>query len=231
MSESDDLQELDGVGPAREEDLEEAGYESFQDLAEADHEELGEEIKNLYEDTALEIIVQAQNLTEMDAASVEEDPDVEEDDEPDDSDMPDPEPIEEGEPQPRSTEEDAEPDSESEEPEPDAESEEPPYDVIIEFDSVEEYDTLYHTLLEHRSQLLRENRAGADEVDAIIDQLREEDGEGSVTAEMTESDLNDLHNAIVQQRISYQGDNLIREMEAANSVEESVNESRQQHLF
>jgi len=75
---SDNFQEIDGVGPSREEDLTDAGYESYSDLGEADAATLEEDIPRLSGDTALEIIVQAQNLAGLDEAEPEANPEVEE---------------------------------------------------------------------------------------------------------------------------------------------------------
>jgi len=55
-----DFKKLDGVGPSRYEQLDER-FGSFGALADADYEELAEEIDRLSEDKALDIIVQAQN--------------------------------------------------------------------------------------------------------------------------------------------------------------------------
>jgi len=56
-----ELEDLDGVGPTRAERLSEAGYGDMEALAAADHEELAEEA-DVPEDTALEFVVQAQNV-------------------------------------------------------------------------------------------------------------------------------------------------------------------------
>lgn len=73
---ADKFREIDGVGSARNEKLQEAGYESYSDLAEANASELSQEISRLSEDKALEIIVQAQNLNNLQNAETENNPTV-----------------------------------------------------------------------------------------------------------------------------------------------------------
>lgn len=69
-----ELNDIDGLGPARSESLEDAGYESLEDLAEADSQSVADEA-NVPEDTALSFIVQAQNRVEGDVEDAEVDAD------------------------------------------------------------------------------------------------------------------------------------------------------------
>jgi len=59
-----ELTDLDGVASGRAENLQEAGYESVEDVAAADAEVMGEVVNYLPEDTALSLIVQAQDMIE-----------------------------------------------------------------------------------------------------------------------------------------------------------------------
>jgi len=59
-----ELTDLDGVASGRTENLQEAGYESVEDVAAADAEVMGEVVNYLPQDTALSLIVQAQDMIE-----------------------------------------------------------------------------------------------------------------------------------------------------------------------
>jgi len=235
---TDDLQELDGVGPAREEKLNDEGYETYAELGEADHEELAESINRLSEDAALDLVVQAQNMADLEEAEVEEsddegEPEVEEEAEESD-DEEEPEPPQEAD---FTEEEDADADeadsaseNEEDEPEPEVEAE-ATFTVTLDFDGVHEYDTFYHTLLEERCNLRRTNRAGVESYEKMLESLRGTSADGSFTVELSEDELNDLHNAVLEQRISYQGENLIDYMDALRVVENNVNAVREEFLF
>ena len=57
-----ELTDLNGVAEGRAENLTEAGYESVEDLVDADAATVAESVNYLPEDTALELIVQAGNI-------------------------------------------------------------------------------------------------------------------------------------------------------------------------
>jgi len=218
---TDDLQEIDGVGPSREDDLNEAGYETYSDLAEADHEELAEEINRLSEDKALSLVVQGQNLADLEEA------DVEESEAEDGSDEEEAEAEAEADEEP---EPDADADADADDDEP-AEESETDYEVLLDFEGTHEYDTFYHTLIEERCALRRTNRTGVDTYDNLLASMRAIDVDGEFTVEMTADELNDLHNAVMEQRYSYQGENLIDYMDALRAVETDLNEIRRDLLF
>lgn len=211
---TDDLQAIDGVGPAREENLVEAGYETYADLAEADHEQLADVIDRMSEDTALELVVQAQNLADLKEAEVVEGVEVEEEASADD--------------EAADTDVSVEPDEAEEEPTPVAEQ---VFDVEIELDGRQEYDTLYHTLLDERCTHIRTNRTNVDVYEALLDEVRNIDAGDTLRVQLTGDDLNDLHNAVLQKRLSYQGDNLIDYMNALKGIEAKVNANREEFLF
>lgn len=239
---TDDLQELDGVGPAREEKLNDEGYETYAELGEADHEELADTVNRLSEDAALDLVVQAQNMADLEEAeissgdglgdddaeadSASENDDEEEEVEPEEAleELPDDEELEE-----ELNELEAEAEEESE-PEPEVEGE-ATFTVELQFGNAHEYDTFYHTLVEERCDLRRTNRAGVESYEKMLESMRETSAKGSFTAELTEDELNDLHNAVLEQRIDYQGENLIDYMDALRVVENNVNAVREEFLF
>ena len=220
---SDNLQNLDGVGPAREERLNDEGFETYTDLGEADPEALSASIQRLPEDTALELVVQAQNMADLEEADVET-TDVGEaaDDGVSESEF---DLAEETDEDP------AEMEPETDEVEEAVDETDPTVTVSFSFDSEYEYDTFYQTLLEERCRLNRTNRAGADLYEKMLDQMRSSTVDEEFSVEMEEGELNDMHNAILQQRISYQGENLIDYMDALVQVEAKVNTIREEELF
>lgn len=224
---TDDLQKLDGVGSAREEDLNELGYEAFSDLAEADHEQLAEDVPRLSEDKALDLVVQAQNEADLEEASVEEDASGDETSD---------EEAEESESEAEvETEEDEESGPSASEDEAEAESEEDdslPETVpfTLEFGGPNEYDTFFATVYEFRNELVRMNR-NPEVVEEILAATRDAGADSSIEVDLKPEDLNELHNAVRSKAVDYQGDNLIDQMEALDRVETSINAVREEHLF
>jgi predicted RecB family nuclease len=215
---TDDLQEIDGIGPSREETLNEAGYETYTALAEVDGDTLAEDVNRLSEDKALDIVVQAQNLEDLEEAVVEEAGS-------------EPKEIDDEAVEEELEELEAEIEEETG-PEDETETEgETTFEVEITFDSSHEYDTFYHTLLEERCNLRRTNRAGVESYEKMLESMRATSAEGSFSVELTEDELNDLHNAVMEQRVSYQGENLIDYMDALRVVENNVNAVREEFLF
>lgn len=235
---STDLTELDGVAEGRAENLTEAGYESVEDLVDADAGEISEEVSYLPEDTALELIVQAQNIVAEEDAEVEEsqpsiteevEEAVEEETSDDEESEPDPiteEDVAEGEGVPLSEEEREEQESENE-PEPEDEE----FDFSIAFETGLEYDTFFDAVMGQRSKMLRSNRSGVEAFDHALEQMRDGGMDEPVELTMTEQELNDLHNSVRQTTIEYKGDNLIDHMDALNSVLADINEVRDEYLF
>lgn len=238
-----DLTELNGVGPARSESLEEAGYADFETLADADPEALAENAE-ITEDKALDFIVQSQNIVAEEDAEVEESQPVTEevaeaveeetssagleaDSEEPDSASENPEPEDsitvdrnEGEDE---TEAEAEPEPEDEGP-----------DVIefeLTFDEALEYDTFFDAVMSQRATMLRTNRDGADAFDHALDQMRGKQVGDTVELSMTESQLNGLHNSVREMTVEYKGDNLIDHMDALKQVLSRINDVRSEHLF
>lgn len=229
---TDDFQTIDGVGPAREEDLYDEGYETFADLAEADNTELADAIDRLSEDRALEIVVQAQSLTDLEEAEVEENPDVDESTEEESAET---ESTDETITESQSFGEGGE---DSEEEAEDTSSDDGPtaeqvedYTVVLTIESDEEYDALYDCLLSYRQNLIGTNQMGAERVTTYIAKLRDSVVGDNLELIMTEDEINEFHNQLLQQRIDYQGRNLRDQLTAAKSLEVRFNDERERHLF
>lgn len=221
-----DLTELDGVGPTRSERLEEEGYQEVTDVASADHEDLAEDI-DVPEDTALEFVVQAQNLIQVPET-------IEEEDEPENTEF-DLEPkdvsdevdeTEDEEEEVVEAEEDSLSDEEIEEVVEEEIEEE--YSVTLSFNERLEYDTFHDAVMSRWQDVYTSRQGAADALRKCLDGL---DSHDSVSYELTESELNELHSAVSQQTTRYQGDNLIDQMDALNRVQEELDEQRREHLF
>jgi len=230
ISMSDNFQEIDGVGPAREEHLEEAGYDSYAGLAGLKPNTLEEDIPRLSEDKALEIIVQSQNLADLKESEPESNSEVNENEESEtmvkDNDSDSSETVSVR----QSYERDREASNSTEE---EAETADSPqrYTVMLEVQDYAEYDALYDALLQHRQTLIGTNRAGVERASDQIEELRNCFVGDVLTFELTDEELNRFHNAVRQQRLDYQGRNLREQLGALRRVENRVNTIREEHLF
>jgi hypothetical protein len=217
---TDDFSELDNVGPARSEYLEEAGYESFEDLADTEPDDVAEDI-DVPNDTALGLIVQAQNIVEEREAEVEEsEPDVTEEDLE--------EMVEEMEEMEEEVVDEEVYDEEVEDVEEEPKGEET-FEVELSLDKYS-HEALFHAAMQQKVTLERTNRKGEAPFDHILDTLRNND-DGEVLLLFEEDELNNVHNAVRKKRIDYKGDNLIQHMEAMEDVLASINDVRERHLF
>jgi hypothetical protein len=246
-----DVTDLDGVASGRAENLAEAGYESVEDVANGDPEIMAEVVNYLPEDTALSLVVQAQDMldeSEDEPAESEEtmldgDASITEEiseaaEETSDSLEKEEEALDE---ELDELEEEMAKDKPSEEPEP-AEwveataetSEEPePEQIVFELkiETPMQYDTLYDCVMDQRATLIRTNRDGVDEFSEVLDIVREATYGETVELSMDEATLNDLHNAVRKKSVTYKGDNLIEHMDAVNKILAQVNSARDEHLF
>ena len=213
-----DLDNIDGVGPAMEERLEENGYEDVEALAEADEDELSE-VKQVTSDKALDFIVQAQNLIE--------DSDEEEGEEELGGDEFDLTPSELSDEQEEEQSDEEEVVEESEEDKPQQE-EISVYPIQLTFDSMLEYDVFHAALMRRHERVYTGNQPAADALQKCLDGL---DNFEKAEYELDEQELNELHSAVLQQRTNYQGDNLIDHMDALKKIETQVNEQRNEYLF
>ena len=219
-----DLDNIDGVGPAMEERLEENGYEDVEALAEADEDELSE-VKQVTSDKALDFIVQAQNLIE--------DADEEEAEEElggDEFDLT-PSELSDEQEEEQSDEEEVVEESEEEEEEPEIapqQEEISVYSIQLTFDTMLEYDVFHAALMRRHERVYTGNQPAADALQKCLDGL---DNFEKAEYELDEQELNELHSAVLQQRTNYQGDNLIDHMDALKKIETQVNEQRNEYLF
>lgn len=222
-----ELTDIKGIGPARSESMQEAGYGSVKSVAEVDdHEDFAEAI-DVPADTALEFIVQAENMVEEAAAEVESSEpgtiseQIDEATEEQDSD-------EEDESQ------EVEVAEEEEEPAIAAKEDEGPPDEIdfsIEFETDLEFDVFFDATMEEKMSIIRANRTGVEEYEHVLEQMRYGSPEQAVDFTLTPSELNNLHNTVRQKSIDYKGKNLIDHMDAMKRILTRIDEVRSEHLF
>lgn len=248
-----ELTELNGVAEGRAENLTEAGYGSVEDLVGADHEAIADQVNYLPEDTALELVVQAENLVEEEQAEVVEDEPatiteeveeaVDEVEESEDEQSSDDEPVSDtesedsGEPDSASENEDEleeevdELEEEVEEESPDEDDGPRTIDFQISFQSGLEYDTFFDAVMGQRATMLRTNRTGVETFDHALKQMRNGGMSEPVELSMTEAQLNGLHNSVREKIIDYKGDNLIDHMDALQQVMNQIDTVRSDELF
>lgn len=218
-----ELQDITGVGASRAEDLQEMGYTSVEDVANANPEDLTE-LSRVAEDRAIEIVVDAQNLQDS-----EEEPSVEEADSTDEG-------TESGSETITFDEEELEEELdvlEKEVPESDeavelVEEEREPsraFELSTDFSPLEKEVSVY-ALLDSYTRLRSRNVARSNACFRVLEKLRD-----SESVELTEEELNAFHAAIRQQRLEYQGNNHVEMMRVATGVEDSVSALREAELF
>lgn len=214
-----ELQDITGVGASRAEDLQEMGYTSVEDVANANPEDLTE-LSRVAEDRAIEMVVDAQNL-----AGSEEEPSVEEA-EPDEGTESETITFDEEE-----LEEEVE-ELEEEVPAPDegteSEEEREPsrvFELSTDFSPLEKEVSVY-ALLDSYTRLRSRNVARSNACFRVLEKLRD-----GASVELTEEELNAFHAAIRQQRLEYQGNNHVEMMRVATGVEDSVSALREAELF
>lgn len=230
---ADDFQKIDGVGQAREESLISKGYEEFEDLVQADASELSNNISRLPEDSALEIIVQAQNLTELENASVRENPSTETETETEtENNTTSGEQITVSETRSQETgitnDESNETVTENTSNSTDSEKN---YTITISIESDRQYDALYDTLISYRQKLIRTNRQGVSRADEYLDKLRSASVDSIIDLSVSEDELNSLHNIVKQNRVSYQGKNYSEQLRGIREIEDEINNQRRALLF
>lgn len=222
---TDDLEEIDGVGPARSDSMDEMGYSTYADLAQVDNEQLAEDIPNLSEDRALEIIVQAQNLAELEEAEVSESDEGEETDESDS------EPVDAGFDDSPSAEDEI--DSDADESVSDESDDYPEsVEVDVSFDNETQYDTFFNAVFETRNNYIRTNRGEqVESFERVLDSTRDTTPESGISVEMEPQELHDLHNEIKQQVMDYRGKGMMEQHDELQNVLNAVDEVREEKLF
>lgn len=211
-----ELTDLDGVGPARSDSMEAAGYDTVESLAEAGAETLAEEI-GVPDDTALEFVVQAQNIVEEESSSESAQDDADDDE------------SEDG-PMPADLAEDDESESSDESEQSDDDDEaEPEYLVPIKLPSDTHYDAYFTALLHAYERRVGSHEPSEKALQHALDDARYEDQK--VEHSLTEYEINTIHAAVKQQATDYKGDNMIEYMDALNEVLENLNDVRSEKLF
>ena len=226
---ADNFQKIDGVGQAREESLISEGYEDFEDLAQADASELSNNISRLPEDSALEMIIQAQNLTELENASVTENASIENKTESENtSDNDEQITVSETRSQETGMKSDESEETVTESTSTDSKND---YAITISIESDRQYDALYDTLISYRQKLIRTNRQGVSRADEYLDKLRSASVDSVIEISVSEDELNSLHNIVKQNRVSYQGKNYSEQLRGIREIEDEINNQRRELLF
>lgn len=213
-----ELQDITGVGESRADDLVEMGYESVEDVAAADPEDLTE-LSRVGEDRAIEMVVDAENLsgseesqpdedTESETITFDEedlDEEVEELEEEFEVEEPDDEPVEEAVDEER--------------------PEEQTFELSFSLDKFES-EILTAALIDAYSTLRSRNVSRSEACFRVLEKLRD-----STTLQVTEEELNALHSAVRQRRLEYQGNNHVDMMNLTRNIEVQISEARDEYLF
>lgn len=216
-----ELQDITGVGESRADDLVEMGYESVEDVAAADPEDLTE-LSRVGEDRAIEMVVDAENLSETDEGT-ESDEDTESGSETitfDEEDLD--EEVEE-------LEEEFEVEEPDDEPVEEAVDEERPEEQTFELSfSLDKFESeiLTAALIDAYSTLRSRNVSRSEACFRVLEKLRD-----STTLQVTEEELNALHSAVRQRRLEYQGNNHVDMMNLTRNIEVQISEARDEYLF
>lgn len=234
-----EITDIKGVGPAKAETLEDEGFESVEDIAGAEPEELAE-VNGVGDDRALEYIVGANDVLEA-QEEVEEDYPEDEGDEFDLTPSEVGEELEEDtddaegdvsesddEDDPSVVEDDELPVDAAEDDEDEAEAEaEPEYEVTFEFGSRTQYDVYHAALMRHNERVT--HQPATDLMEKCLSGLY--GNEEEVTYQFTEYELNTLHAAVKQTRTGFQGANDIEQMDALKVIEAQLDDARSEYLF
>lgn len=210
-----ELTDIDGVGPARSDSLVDSGYDSVEMLAMADSTEVADDV-GIPEDTALEFVVQAQNMVadESDEEAAESSSEAS-----DESDGPSPSELAEV----------AEEQSSDESEDADEKQGEETYELVVNLESDIHYDAYMTALFNAYETRVGSNQDAVDAISGALDDARYNSGE--VAHELTEYELNTLHASVSQQSNNYKGMNMIEHMDAMRELVEQVNEVRHEELF
>jgi len=217
-----EITDINGVGPAKAETLEEEGYESVEDIAGADPDELAE-VNGVGDDRALEYIVGAEDVLaeshdEFDLTPSEVGEELEDDEDGPDADVSasddedDPSVAEDDEPPVDATEDD---------------ESEPEYEVTFDFENQMQYDVYHAALMRHNERVT--HQPATDLMEKCLSGLY--GNEEEVTYQFTEYELNTLHAAVKQARTGFQGANDIPQMDALKVIEGQLDDARAEYLF
>lgn len=214
-----ELTDIDGVGDGRADSMAEAGYESVEDVATANADELAESVNYLPEDTALEVIVAAGDMVDEERNTEDAESDSEEVEEEDG-----PMPSELAEASEESADEPDDAADSDDEPEG-----EESYELVVNLETDEHYDAYMTALFNAYETRVGSNQNALDAISNALDDARYNSGE--VTHNLTAYELNTLHASVSQQVTTYKGMNMITHMDAMRDLLAQVNEVRNEKLF
>lgn len=226
------ITDVKGVSDSRAEDLADEGYNSVEDIATADEDELTE-VDGVGPSTADDLIGSAQEiLQEEHGVEAEDEPEQEETEE-EDVTIEDLEEINEEEPdgydEPRDEEQVTAEDDEEEPEEVDTSPD--LYDVTISLDTDESYDYLMLALIELKERRVSASHAQSRIAEGLLEEFRPLGGAGEVTVSMDSEELNTLHSAVKQVTTRYQGNNDVDAFDSLNDVLDQVQSARAEYLF
>lgn len=213
-----EVTDITGIGPAKADTLAENGFETVEDIATADVDELAE-VDGVGADRAAEFTFDAKEELAEDETEEDEVEEAEEIEETIDEEAFDLTPSDD-------TDEVEEVEEVEEDDDP-VEVEEELYNVDLTFDSQLQYDVLHASLMRHHENVYTSNQPASEATQKLLDEL---DNSGADYT-LDEYELNTLHTAIKQTRVDYQGANLIDHMDALRDVEQEVDDYRDEHLF
>lgn len=232
------LTDIKGVSDSRAEDLEDEGFTSVDDVAEADAKDLTE-VSGVGEATAYDLIDSAQGVLKEEHLG-EEEAEEETEEEREDVDLEDLEEVNEEPPEGYAEGEPEEPDDEegegeeevedtSAEDEEDAAPEE--FDVEIEVNSDLQYDFLLKALVDMKLERSSNNQATQNAIQKAIDAVRPLGGEGQFSVTVTANELNRLHAAVQQAETRHQRNRQTDAFEAMREMKDQVNAARSEYVF
>ncbi len=216
--------DIKGIGPSKAETLEENDYESVEDIAQADPDNLSN-VSGISEDRALEYMVSAGDLLDAEDDAADE---ASAESEGDEFDLTPEEVSEELEDEEAEPEVEVVNETEEEGSVEDESKEDPTYEVAVDFENDLQYHTFHAAIMRYHERIYTSNQPHSDTMQKILDGLV---GAEDVSFELDEEELNTLHTAVKQCRTDYQGNNLIDHMDALNPVEDQINDQRRDYLF
>ena len=231
-----EITDIKGVGPAKAKTLEDEGYESVEDIAQAEADELAE-VNGVGDDRALEYIVGANDVlaeSRDDSEAAEEASDdfdltpseVGEELEDDTDDAESDVSASDDEDDPSDSDDDEAPVDAAEDDEDEAEPE-PEFEVTFNFENRTQYDVYHAALMRHNERVT--HQPATDLMEKCLSGLY--GNEEEVTYQFTEYELNTLHAAVKQTRTGFQGANDIEQMDALKVIEGQLDDARAEYLF
>lgn len=216
-----ELTDIQGIGPATAEALQENGIDSVEDLSESDAQTLTE-VENITEKNAQMFIVRAQDILGENEAEVEEEDMPEEDDVAEDitADL-----------FPDNSSDDSSSSDEDEEESQDttddsAEEDDGLFDVTFGVND-RQFDLLMQSLVEEYVRQQRRNIERAEHADTLLGYVRTLGGGGEFSERLSRGELNTLYSAVRRTRRSLQGRNRIDLMHEMREVVDQVSEARE----